>query len=220
MVSLLAMAQCIGATGQPLSIRHSFFGYRTSAVAISVLPQVQRLRGRHVHMTIIRVGDDQFTNADEREIDRAIQFTRDTYAPAGLAVGRIEHWFISTANAVGRDVIDNNAEAEALTDEWTVPNNAMDIFFVRAYVGGTAGLSRVDGPCDKNAKGMDGSVVEMNAGGGVSDFALAHEAGHYLGLGHRNDGTALMNPTIPNGGGINSGEATNMADHCFTRNPC
>ena len=219
-MSLFSVAQCIGVNARPLSIRYNFFGYGTTAVTLSVLTQVRRLRGRHVHMNIIRVGSDQFTNADEREIDLAIQFTRDTYAPAGLGVGRIDHFVIDTASANGREVIDNDAEAESLTDEWTVPNDSMDMFFVRAYVGSTAGLSRVDGPCDKNAAGMDGSVVEMNAGGGVSDFALAHEAGHYLGLGHRNDGTALMNPTIPNGGGINAAEAANMADHCFTKSAC
>lgn len=220
MVSLLGMAACIGVHDRPLSIRRDFFGYRSTAVTTSVLTQVQRLQGRHVHINVIRVGSDQFTNADEREIDLAIQFTRDTFAPAGLGVGKVEHWFISTAEANGRDVIDNDAEAETLTDEWTVANSALDIFFVRVYVGNTIGLSRVDGPCDKDAKGMDGSVVEMNAGGGVSDFGLAHEAGHYLGLGHRNDNTALMNPTVPNGGVINSGEASNMRDHCFTKSAC
>lgn len=222
MVSLLTMAGCIGVNARPLSIRHDFFGYSTSAVTISVLAQVRRLQGRHVHMNVIRVGSDQFTNADEREIDQAIQFTRDTYAQARMGVARIGHFVISTADARGRDVIDNDGEAEALTDEWTVPNDALDIFFVRAYAGGTAGLSRVDGPCDKNAKGMDGSVVEMNAGGGISAIALAHEAGHYLGLPHRNDPAALMNPTGPSSGGgtINGTEAANMADHCFAKSPC
>jgi hypothetical protein len=220
MASLLGTAACIGVHDRPLSIRRHFFGYRTTAVTASVLTQVRRLQGRHVHMNVIRVGSDQFTNADEREIDQAIQFTRDTYAPAGLGVGKIDHRFITTAQANGRDVINSDAEAETLTDEWTVPNSALDIFFVRAYTGGTAGLSRIDGPCDKDANGMDGSVVEMNAGGGLSNFGLAHEAGHYLGLSHRNDGTALMNPTIPNGGVINSGEASNMRDHCFTKSAC
>ena len=76
------------------------------------------------------------------------------------------------------DVIDNDGEAEALTDEWTVPNNAVDVFAVKLYVGSTAGLSPVPGPCDKDAKGMDGTVVELI--GGTTGLVLAHEVGHYL----------------------------------------
>ncbi|MEZ5219635.1 MAG: matrixin family metalloprotease [Ilumatobacteraceae bacterium] len=177
---------------------------------------------RHVHVNCIRVGSDQFTFADLVEIDQAMATTRQLYAGAGVAmgVGRIEHFIISTADAGGRDVINSDGEAETLTDEWTVPNDALDVFFVRMYVGATAGLSRIDGPCDKDAKGMDGSVVEMNAGGGGSAFATAHEMGHYLGLSHVNNGNRLMNPTIPNGGQITSGEANNMRDHCRMKNPC
>ncbi len=148
--------------------------------------------------------------------------TRELYANAGVAlgVGRIEHFDIATAQAGGRDVINSDGEAEALTDEWTVPNDALDVFFVRMYVGSTAGLSRVDGPCDKDAKGMDGSVVEMNAGGGLSDFATAHEMGHYLGLSHVNNANRLMNPSVPNGGQITIGEANDMRDHCRMKNAC
>ena len=76
------------------------------------------------------------------------------------------------------------------------------------------------GSCDKDAKGMDGSVVEMNTGGGVSDYALAHEACHYLGNGHRSDNDALMSPTVPNTGLINSTEAGRMSNHCFARPGC
>ena len=227
MKSLSAIAKCIGVTASTLSIRHDFFGYRTTAVTrLSIGTQVKFLTGRgrrHVHMNIIRVGSDQFSDADEREIDQAIKRTRDIFAPAAVGVGRIEYWDISTGDAAGRDVIDNDAEAEALTNEWTTPNgDAMDIFFVRAYVSDTAGLSAVDGPCNKDAAGMDGCVVEMNAGGGVSDLALAHEAGHYLGLPHRepDDGSALMNGTAPNSGGINRDEAEIMSNHCFMRLSC
>lgn len=222
MVSLRQRAQCIGLAGSPLSVRRQLMGQLTNSVPVSLKQQLDRLGTRFTHINCIRVGSDQFTFNDLVEIDRAVQKTRDLYAAAGrsMGVGRVEHFVISTADARGRDVIDNDGEAESLTDEWTVPNDALDVFFVRLYVGSTAGLSRVDGPCDKNAKGMDGSVVEMNAGGGLSDFSTAHEMAHYLGLSHRNNSTALMNPTIPNGGQLTVAESDNMRDHCRMHAPC
>lgn len=222
MASLRQRAACIGIATSPLSVRRDFMGQLTNSVPVSLKQQLDRLGSKFVHVNAIQVGSDQFTFNDAVEIDRAIAKTRDLYAAAGrsMGVGRIQHFVISTAAAGGRDVINSDGEAESLTDEWTVPNDALDLFLVRQYVGSTAGLSRVDGPCDKNAKGMDGSVVEMNAGGGVSDFATAHELGHYLGLSHRTNSTALMNPTIPNGGVITTSEADDMRDHCRMKNPC
>jgi hypothetical protein len=220
--SLKQMASCIGLSGN-ISILRDFFGYITGAPKdLSLLTQIGLLKGPHVHMNLIRVGSDQFTNADEQEIDAAVQFTRDTYATVGLGIGRVQRFFITTADANGRDNIDNDAEAEALTDEWTVPNDAMDIFFVLTYTGTTIGLSRVDGSCDKDAKGMDGSVVAIEGGFAVTGFVLAHEAGHYLGLSHAAVANTanLMNPTVPNGGNLTAAQGTNMRDHCFVRPAC
>ncbi|MDO8362642.1 MAG: zinc-dependent metalloprotease family protein [Actinomycetota bacterium] len=222
MVAVRQRASCIGVAPSAMSVRHDLLGQLTRRVAVSLRTELNRLGAKHTHVNCIRVGSDQFTFDDLVEIDSAIATTRRLYAGAGVAmgIGRVMHWVVSTADANGRDVINSDGEAETLTDEWTVPNDALDVFFVRMYIGGTAGLSRVDGPCDKNAKGMDGSVVEMNAGGGASDFAAAHEMGHYLGLSHITNGTRLMNPTIPNGGQISSAEANNMRDHCRMKNAC
>lgn len=222
MLSLRQRATCIGVAPSPMSLRHDMLGQVTGTVPVSLRTELARLGTRHVHVNCIWVGSDQFTAADRAELDRAIATTRSLYAAAGVAmgVGRVDHFFISTAEAAGRDVINSDAEAESLTDEWTVHNNALDVFFVRMYVSDTAGLSPVDGPCDKDAKGMDGSVVEMNAGGGLSGLATAHEMGHFLGLRHVDDATRLMNPTVPNGGRITVAEANNMRDHCRMRNAC
>lgn len=220
MDSLQSIASCIGVTGT-FSVARNFFGFLGGVPSdVSVLTQIRRLQGRHVHMNFIRVGSDQFTTNDLAEMDAALQFTRDTYAQVSLGVGRIEHFVISTAEANGAENINNDDEAEELTNDWTVPNSALDIFWVLTYSGSTIGLSRVDGPCDKNAKGMDGSVVAIEGSANTTGFVLAHEAGHYLGLSHSTSSGNLMFGTVPNGGALTSSQGSNMRDHCFTNGGC
>jgi hypothetical protein len=167
-----------------------------------------------ISINIIRVGSDQFTTADESEISSAIAFTRATYATVGLTLDRVLHFAIPTASARGREIINDDSEASTLTDEWTVNNNAIDVFFVRLYAGTTAGLSPVAGPCDKNAKGMDGTVVEIRPG--KTGVILAHEVCHYLGLHHvDNDSSNLMFPSVPNGGQLTAGQGWIIGCHCF-----
>jgi hypothetical protein len=221
MDSLKAIANCIGVSGT-FSVSRDFFGFLRGAPSdVSVATQIGRLKGRrHVHMNFIQVGSDQFTAADEQEMDAALQFTRDTYAQVNLGVGRIEHYVISTAQAGGADNINNDDEAVDLTNDWTVPNSALDIFWVLTYAGSTIGYSRVDGPCDKDAKGMDGSVVAIEGTVTTTGFVLAHEAGHYLGLSHSSSSSNLMFGTVPNGGNLTSGQGSDMRDHCFTKPGC
>lgn len=220
MDSLRNSATCIGLTGT-VSVARNYFGFLRGAPRdVSVLTQVRRLQGRHVHMNFIRVGSDQFTNNDLAEIDAALQFTRDNYSQVSLGVGRIEHFAISTAQANGAENINNDDEAEELTNDWTVPNSALDIFWVLTYSGSTIGLSRVDGPCDKDAKGMDGSVVAIEGSVNTTGFVLAHEAGHYLALRHSSSSTNLMFGSVPNGGGLTSSQGSDMRDHCFTKSGC
>ena len=167
-----------------------------------------------VSINIIRVAPELFTPADAIDINNAIAVLRSTYATVGITLRRVERFFIPLASARGRETIDNNGEAEALTDEWTVNNHNVDVFFVRNYVGTTAGLSPVNGPCDKNAKGMDGAVVEMS--GSLTGLILAHEVGHYLGLSHVTGASSnLMFPTVPNGGLLTAAQGATMRSHCF-----
>ncbi len=220
MDSLKDVAACIGVVGS-FSVSRDFLGFLRGAPSdVSVGTQIARLKGRHVHMNFIRVGSDQFTNNDLAEMDAALQFARDNWAQVNLGVARIEHFVISTAEAGGAENIDNDDEAEELTNDWTVPNSALDIFWVLTYAGSTIGLSRVDGPCDKDAKGMDGSVVAIEGAVTTTGFVLAHEAGHYLGLSHSSSSGNLMFGTVPNGGNLTSGQGSNMRDHCFTKSGC
>lgn len=221
MASLRQIATCIGIKRDSFGVVRDFFGFLDGVPAeVSLLTQIRRVQGRHVHMNLIRVGSDQFSQADLAEIDSALQFTRDSYAQVNLGIGRIEHYVISTSEAGGAENIKNNDEAKELTNDWTVPNDALDIFFVLTYSGATIGLSRVDGPCDKDAKGMDGSVIAIEGSANTTGFVLAHEAGHYLGLGHSSNSNNLMFDTVPNGGNLTSGQGSDMRDHCFVDPGC
>src|SRR5688572_13937761 len=135
-----------------------------------------------------------------------------------LGVGRVRRYFITDADANNHENIGSDGEAEDLTNEWTVDNRALDIFFVLTYSGDAIGLSRVDGPCDKDAKGMDGSVVAIETA--LTGAVLAHEAGHYLGLDHSDDDNNLMFRSVPNGGNLTNNQGADMRDHCFVRSPC
>ncbi len=225
MASIREMAKCVGASGN-ISVIGNIYGYIQAPFGqqLSLREQANLLQGSHIHLNLIRVGTDQsgwFSNPDELEIDAAVQFTRDTYATVNVGIGRVERYFVTTADANGRENIDSNDEAEELTHEWSVPNDGLDVFFVLTYNGTTIGLSAVDGPCDKSDKGMNGSVVAIEGTGNDTGFVLAHEVGHYLGLAHIDgDSTNLMFPSIPNHGVLTNGQGNTMKDHCRIRAAC
>lgn len=169
-----------------------------------------------VNINVIFVGVELFSTADRIEVNDAIQRTRSIYSTVGLTVNEVRFFQIPLASARGREHIDSDSEAEALTDEWTVSNHALDLFFVRTYAGTAVGLSRVDGPCDKNAKGMDGSVVAIEGSSDTTGLATAHELAHYLGLSHDSAPGNLMLPsTTGNLGLLRADQGNNMKDHCF-----
>lgn len=248
MVSLRRMAQCLGFSGR-LSVVHNFLGYFTqfSGRNISLLRQVQLLQNRYINLNIIRVGIDNFSAADKEDIDTAIQTTRNIYATVNLGIGRVDYYDITVADSSGRDVINNDAEARSLTDEWTLPNASLDVFFVlNSWASGTGslitlGYSATYGPCDKDRSGvMTGSVISII---GVSRQTLAHELGHYLGLPHvcalASGALASCNP--PNGTcqpahtsslmhpcaipgtvqeNLSNSEGQTMNAHCFVNSGC
>jgi hypothetical protein len=221
MASLKDMGGCIGLASS-FSVLRDFYGYITGAPKpLSLLKQIRLVQGKHIHLNLILVGSESFTDADEAEIDAAVQATRDFYATVSLGVGRVLRFVVSTDQANGHDNIDSDSEAEDLTNEWTVHNDALDVFFVLTYATSTVGLSEVDGSCDKDGKGMTGSVVAIEGSANTTGFCLGHEVGHYLGLEHTDNSPGnLMFPTVPNGGNITSSQGSTMRSHCFVRSGC
>lgn len=156
-------------------------------------------------VNIIRVGEEDFSPAERTGVFNALRTQASSiFNSQDMDIGTIRTFIITVREAGGPRgyvTINSNGEAEDLTEDWTVPNNAIDMFVVRLYTGSVAGLSPRPGPCDKDAKGMNGVVVESFADTGTNGIAstgmfMAHELGHYMGLPHTNSTNNLMNPSI------------------------
>jgi hypothetical protein len=171
------------------------------------------------HVNIIRVGEENFTATERTRIFNALRNNVGSiYQQRDMDVGTIRTFIITVAQAGGYVTINSDDEAEDLTGDWTVNNDAIDMFVVRNYVGSVAGLSPVDGPCDKDAKGMNGLVVELDGSQTMLGIIMAHEMGHYLGLPHISTTNNLMRPVASTSNTvITASQATDMKDHCFIR---
>ena len=254
METVRSILNCIGVgTSGENSVLGDLFGYIRRRVPpdpsgvvaeVSLLRQMQALKGRHVHLNVIRVGFDALPAADQpgalERLDYAIHRTRQVYRQVPLGVGRVLHWFVDQADANGREDIGSEDEADALSDEWSVPNSGVDVFVVRNISSSDfIGISPIDGSCDKDSK--DDGLIGGEIGRGAEGFArtFAHEVGHFLGLEHpfnhdHDSGdcpgstanrSRLMAQTrcaidIRASVDITSGQRSDMRDHCAVRSGC
>jgi hypothetical protein len=255
MASVKAIMGCIGVPRNPsLSVLFHLYGFvrqrvptdpcTTVPASVSLLEHITSLRGPHIHLNIIRVGIDSFTAAEVNRIDYAIYRTRKIYRTVRLGVGRVEHWDITVADANGQDDLGSEDEAEDLTHDWTVPNNALDVFMVANISDPDfVGISAINGPCDKDDEDADMNGVvggEVNRAANAVARSFAHEIGHYLGLKH-NHGAS---PNCPNtmagcdnlmaqtrcavscGSGIctavnlTGAQGNTVRNHCFVQDGC
>ena len=199
MTSVRSLLGCIGVdTGQAVSVMGHMYGFARRRMprdpdpnvvsSVSMLQQMHALQGPHLHVNIIRVGFDGIAAGDRDEavekLDYAIYKIRNIYRAVSLGVGRVEHFVVDTADANGRDDIGSEDEADALSDEWSVPNDGIDVFVVRNISADFVGISPVPGSCEKGPDN-DG-LVGGESGRGFDAVArtFAHEIGHFLNLPH------------------------------------
>lgn len=169
----------------------------------------------YVDVNLIAVSGDTWTSAQWNTFVIGFAGAAQIFRQVGLRLREAGRYDVPTASAGGYPTIDSNGEAEDLTDDWTVPNVAIDLFCVPVYAGSVAGLSPVDGPCDKDAKGMDGAVVERIS---PLNVIIAHELGHYMGLDHVAAASNFMNGTAGAGSTVATpGQGATMKQHCFVR---
>ena len=120
------------------------------------------LKGPHIHLDIIHVGDVDAD--DEATIDAAVHVCRTVYGTVELGVGRVRHFVISEDDADGMDVIDSSSEKGDLLGAWTA-TLAIDVFMVRDItydsVVGSAGYIP-DNCGDTPESDEDGVIVDVN----------------------------------------------------------
>ncbi len=196
---LRSLFSCIGVGGGNLSVLRDFYGFTRGRVpvdpdpsviaSLSLKQQFARLKAGHIHLNVIKVGFDLLSASDNaaafEKLDYAIYRIRNIYRSQSVGIGRVQHFFISSADAGGRDDLGSEDEADALSDEWTVPGDGIDVFIVRNISDSDfVGISPIGGNCDKDGKddGLVGGEINRDLEGFSRTFA--HETGHFLGLSH------------------------------------
>lgn len=195
------------------------FVFDTARTGAVPLHRLFKPGDRHVDVNIILVGTEGFTTADRTKVNDSIAIMRTIYEQVGFGVRVAGRFAIPLAQANGHETIESGSEASDLTAEWTVPNGAVDMFVVKVMSGGADGRSPAPGSCDKNGKGMTGSVVSLNGSTANSGNTFAHEVGHYLGLQHISDPNNFIggNGASDSKTAILTSQGNTMKSHCFAR---
>ena len=232
-------ASCLGVS-PPFSVNTHLYGYifrdASGTVGItqprSVKRQLELMKGRAINICIFLVGHENdfsgvVTLAQVVAVQQAMQTVRDLYDQVNLGV-RTLFWRRIDMDDVGNYVIiTDRPEAVDLTDDFSGPNDGIDVFYVQSILN-AGGWSTTPGPCDKDEKDeMTGNVIELSSG--ILGILTAHEVGHYLGLSHgttitnvmgvdsNGDGIGELNSTSTN---LTSSQGTTMRGHCAVRSPC
>jgi hypothetical protein len=232
-------AGCLG-VNPPFSVNSHLYGYifRDAAGTVgitqprSLKQQLQLVKGRSINICIFLVGHENdfsgvVTLANVISVQVAMQTVRDLYAQVNLGVRTLFWRRIGMADVSNYVIITDRPEAVDLTDDFSGPNDGIDVFYVQSILN-AGGWSTITGPCDKDEKDeMTGCVIELSSS--ILGILTAHEVGHYLGLSHGTTITNVMG-VDSNGDGIGeldststnltASQGTTMRGHCAVRGPC
>jgi hypothetical protein len=237
-ISLKTIAQnCIGLSSN-FSVIRDFFGYPfgTPQHEISLRRQMELAKGNALNFSIILVGtsDDPGQNlvswADRVAVQHGIQIAREIYGQVDLGIRKVYWSHIDRDDAGGYTTIDSSSEGNDLTNDFYGANDGLDIFFCPNVDPADGWGPGSAGTCDKGDKDdWTGVVCQLGLGNDFTGVLLAHEVGHYLGLGTGPNATNFMGVDSNNDGideiGVNSTNVTTaqgntMKNHCYVNPAC
>lgn len=152
-------------------------------------------------VNIIKVGD--FGASEHVDLYDAVDALRQIYERRDITLRGVDRRRITAAEAGGYTMLDSETEFRDMLEDWSVPNNFIDIFVVRqfnwggfnGYAGGEPGPAakggRTDGVAADRTGYIDASGTDRLNVTTLSQL-IGHEVGHYLGLPHQETANNLM----------------------------
>jgi hypothetical protein len=176
-------------------------------------------------VNVIKVGD--FGTQEHIDLYDAVDQMRQIYEQRDITLRGVDRRIINNASAGSYTIINSEDEFRDLLEDWSVPNDFVDVYVVQQFqwssYNGFAG--DIPGPASKGGR-KDGVAVDKSGytdGLGTARLQvttlaqlIGHEVGHYLGLQHLENTNNLMRSNTGNRGpDLNYTQYRTMFPHGF-----